>query len=759
MLAGAYALGLLPHLPPMPVFVALTLPATLLYVVLAWQVPLFLVAGFSIMGLAAQAQLDDRLDAGLEGTTLGIIARIDEFPDAGGDSLRMVVRPLHRAGLPARIRLSWVHSGQRPALGETWHLQVSLRRPRGYANPGGFDYAGWLFRQRIGATGYVLAERHNYRIQGARENFIDRLRRRVVRRIGMLLPADAARAVLMAIAVGARQEIGRDQWDLYAATGTSHLMAISGLHIGLAVASATVFCWALVGIFAGRRNIRDIAILCAIVAAGGYAAMSGFAMPARRAFLMALIAVCLLLRRRSFGASTLLATTCLVVFLSDPLAILAPGFMLSFAAVAVLFATARQHVASDIPQPWLRKVHSGIVRTGLMQLALLAGLFPLTVLIFGRITLLAPFVNVLVLPLFNIITVPLALTGSLCDGPFVSLGDSLLRYSHVSIRLILWIVSRAGELEALHFRTTMPPATWIVLLPLTHLLLPAGWPGRRLAWLAVIAVIIYRPPPPPVNCLRYHALDVGQGLAVVLQTHSHVLLFDTGPGFPGGGGAAELVVLPSLVRFGIGRLDKVVVSHPDLDHAGGLRALIGQHEIGEILVGEPLGYLGNAQRRCVAGDGWRWEGVGFAVVHPRNSAAWTGNNASCVLEVSVGAQKLLLTGDIEAPVEVLLRYQGMLGKTHTLFVPHHGSRTSSSAALVNATRPEFAIVSAGYRNRWGFPKAEIVERWRRAGARVVNTATSGAISEQLCAGEPTSGLQQARLVAAKYWHDEVPSRR
>ncbi|MDH3440741.1 MAG: DNA internalization-related competence protein ComEC/Rec2, partial [Gammaproteobacteria bacterium] len=542
------------------------------------------------------------------------------------------------------------------------------------------------------------------------------------------------------------------QWDAYAATGTSHLMAISGLHIGLAASALFLLAWGVSSALPGRRNCRDHALVAALLAAVAYAAMSGFAVPARRACVMVFLAAFVTLRRREISPSILLAMTAAIVFLADPLTLLTPGFKMSFAAVAVLFVIANRHLVIPLSGP-LAKPCAGLLRLSQVQLGLLAGLLPLTVALFERFSAIAPFVNILVLPVFNFVTVPFSIAGALLDGPLSPVGDQFLKAAHQSIELVLAIVSFAAKNDWLSFRTAVPVSWFVLLLPLLQILLPAGWPGRRLVLLAVLAIVTARPKPLPSDCFDYHVLDVGQGLAVVVQTREHALLFDTGPSFQSGNNTAEMVVNPFLQHAGIDRLDVIVVSHGDLDHAGGIQAMIRSTTVGRVLTGEYLPSLGIAQKPCFAGQTWQWDGIDFRVLHPRVATAWQRNNASCVIEISAGKHRLLLTGDIESPVEILLQHRQKFRQSHAVVVPHHGSRTSSSAALVDGTAPAVAIVSASRTNRWGFPREDVVTRWQVAGARVVNTGQAGAISQQLCRDRPPGSLKTARSVHRRYWHD------
>jgi competence protein ComEC len=756
MLSGAYALGIMRSLPADELF----LPFILLLGsvarlnrnhLLAW-----FVLGFAAMWVAAWIVIEDRLDPALQGETIGMVVRVADFPQATGAVLRFDVEPENRPDLPARVRLSWYEPEAAPGLGEVWQLHVRLRRPHGYSNPGGFDYEGWLFRQRIGATGYVVSHTDNQQLRAVPVGRITQFRQQFVNRVSKLLPDDDAAAVLLAVAVGARHRITREQWDRYAITGTIHLMAISGLHIGLAAAGVLLLAWAIFAPFCRRANIRDLALVTALLAAGIYAAVSGLAIPALRAFLMALIAAAAVLSRHKLNAALLIAVPCIVLTVMNPVAIHAPGFKLSFAAVSILLWSLQGHF-HQAPLRGARLVTQAVGnlrRLGLLQLALLTGLFPLTTLIFGRFSLIAPLMNILILPLFNFLTVPFCLMGMVLHGPLQALGDQLLLVAYSSIRMILSLVAFAVELPAV-WAEVVPLhglRVLIALLPVVYVVFPAGWPGRKLAWVAMIAILLYRPPAPPPGCLDYHVLDVGQGLAVVLRAAAHTVLFDTGPSFRSGSSTAELVIIPFLKSRGIGRLDTLVVSHADQDHAGGAATIASQFAIGTTFVGEIMPGLGLQQTSCSTAAAWTADGVRFRFLHPAPHAAWQGNNSSCVLEVVTGRHKLLLTGDIESPVEAMLLQNGLIGPANTVIVPHHGSRTSSSPDFVSSLKPQFAIVSAGFGNRWGFPKTDIVRRWEHAGARVLETATSGAIGQRMCADDGVARLSRERPQSRKYWH-------
>jgi competence protein ComEC len=301
---------------------------------------------------------------------------------------------------------------------------------------------------------------------------------------------------------------------------------------------------------------------------------------------------------------------------------------------------------------------------------------------------------------------------------------------------------------------TIAGATWFVAwLPVIWTIAPPGFPGRRLALIAALAVVLQKPPAPAPRCLAMTVLDVGQGLAITLRTQQRMLVYDTGPSFRSGSDTGALVVVPYLRSLGARRVDMLVVSHTDIDHAGGAGSLLERFPAVEIFAGEPVRTIVQRQIHCRMGQTWLWDGVRFAFLNPADYALATGNDASCVLEIGVGEHRLLLTGDIEMPLENFLLRNAILDATDIVVVPHHGSRTSSGPGFVERLRPAIAIVSAGHDNRWGLPKEDVVARWRTAGARVLNTATSGAISLKLCPGPQPIVVDEHRVRHRRYWNE------
>ena len=700
-----------------------------------WHALVFFLAGAGLFLAAALPIIDSRLAHEFEGDSILTEVTVIDFPKHSGASVSLLLRPLNDARLPQRLRVSWFEPPQALFPGEVWQMELRLRRPRGSSNSGVFDYETWLFREGIGAVGYVVPGKRNQRLGVARLSPIQRFRADFVKRTRMAIDDRQLAAVLVAIAIGTRHLLSPEQWQRYASTGTSHLMAISGLHVGLAGASAYLLVSAFLAATGVRRCNRDIAIGGALCLAALYVAVSGFAVPARRALLMLSLAALALLRRRQLRAAPLLSTACFVIVLLDPLSTMSPGFKLSFAAVALLL--------------WLGKRFeqgSGAVRQLVsLQFVLLAGLAPLTVPIFHRVALFAPLVNLAAVPVFSFITVPATLLSAVLEWRF------LFTIAALSVD---WVERLIGLVASLPLADTHVAGSGLQLAPLLLLAFawaaaPPGWPGRTVAWLALVGILTCRPEPPPFGCAEVTVMDVGQGLAVSVRTQGHVLLYDTGPSYRGGSSAAERVVIPALKMQGVSRINTVVVSHGDLDHAGGLAPIRAAMSVGETWHSDP----GAEERRCRRGLGWEWDGIHFRFLHPGADAAGGRNDGSCVLLVAAGRHRLLLTGDIETGAESELVQLDLLDKADIVTVPHHGSQTSSSLPFVHRLAPRYAIVTAGFGNRWGFPRQDIVSRWQSQSATVLETATSGAIGMSLCQRSGASRVRLQRELQRRFWYE------
>jgi competence protein ComEC len=719
--------------------------------------PGFVVLGFILFMQAGQGIVDDRLDRAFAGDSLLTLVRIVDFPKKTGSSVVMLVEPLDDRRLPPRSRVSWFEPPLSPSIGDVWQFELRLKKPRALSNPGVFDIEAWLFRQKIHATGYVVSGKRNHRLQTGTESAIDGFRRRFVARAALAAESPEVSAVLAAVAVGARHQITRTQWNRYALSGTSHLMAISGLHVGLAATVAFLLARASIGVLRIGGNAQIGAIVIGALAAAAYAIVSGFGVPAQRSLLMLLVFACAVVRRRQIEPLAAVSVAASSVFVLNPVATMTPGFNLSFAAVVLLLWLARCRKSTAEVRTFFCRAKNIVRQLVIMQVFLLFGLMPLTVFIFQRVAFLATPVNLVAVPLFSLVTVPFTLAGLAVGEAYGRLGRVALRIAAVSVE---WLESLIDRVVRLPFADITVAEVGgygylAVLLPIAWVVLPKGWPGRPVALLAVVALLLRAPEPPGRACVDAHVLDVGQGLAVVLQTRRSTLVFDTGVSFRGGGSVAEHVVVPFLKSRGIRRVDRLIVSHADIDHSGGVRPIHEYAEVGAMFVGEPLRDNELPSSACAAGQSWTIDDVNFRILHPQRASPRAGNNSSCVVLVEVGGHGLLLTGDIEADAERELIEENGLIPVDVVLVPHHGSLTSSSAAFVDAVSPLVAIVSAGYGNRWGFPKERVSLRWQAAGAEMLNTATAGSISLRLCAADGLRAVRMDRYERRRFWRDDA----
>jgi competence protein ComEC len=770
---GSWWLQRLAHLPPWQW--SLLLPVLLVLAVRygRWRLPVFIAVGFLWAAAVGHWMLTGALDSDLEGKDVVVEGTIASLPETDQAHSRFQFQP---QGLwldgkaktpPGRLLLSWYGKVPPLRVGEVWRLQVRLKRPHGFMNPGGFDYEAWLFRQGIRAKGYVRSGRgaagQNRRLQAAQGRHpIDGLRQWLRAQLATVLADRPQRGLVTALAIGDRQDISRAQWTVLTRTGTNHLMAISGLHIGL-VAGLAFFLgrwlWSRRPRAALRWPAPKAGAVLALLAATAYALLAGLSVPTQRALVMVAVVMLGLLLQRRLRPSTLLATALLVVLMADPLAVLAPGFWLSFAAVTVILLG----MGGRVGQPGLLGMGERVGRPGLwwrwgrVQWLVALGLLPLLLWLFQKASLVSPLANLVAVPWVSLVTVPLTLTGTLLLPLLPFLAKGLLVLSSESLDLLWGLLAWLSHFDLAQWHQTLPPA-WAVVCAVMGagwLLTPRGLPARWLGVVWLLPLFVARPAPLAAGEAEFTLLDVGQGLAAVVQTRSHVVVFDTGPRFRSGFNTGEAVVAPFLRARGIGRVDLLVVSHGDNDHRGGVPGLVAEMPVTHMESSVPQLLSAFAAAPCVAGEHWQWDGVRFAMLHPGRRhfrGDGKGNNRSCVLRVDAGDDSVLLSGDIERGAErYLVNTMPAALDADVLVVPHHGSRTSSSAGFVTAVAPRFALFPVGYRNRYGFPKPQIVARYRRHGARLLDTARHGAIDLHLGGATGVHLDETYRQAAAHYW--------
>jgi len=511
-------------------------------------------------------------------------------------------------------------------------------------------------------------------------------------------------------------------------TGTSHLLAISGLHVGM-VAGLVFFIarqgWSLLG-DPQRWPAPRVAAACSIIAALAYALLAGFQVPAQRALVMVSLWMLAVMWTGRPDPWRVWSLALLAVLLMDPFSVAAPGFWLSFAAVALICQLSLG-----------RHGQIGRLRRLLgVQFGLLLGLAPLQWLLFQQLSISAPFANLIAIPWIGLLVVPVMLAGMLLLPLSSVVGDWLLSLSAYSLSILWWLLEQLAGLPVNLWQSPAVSAGWMLLfgLGIVIVLLPGAFRLAPVGIMLLLPVFWLQPERPARGDVWFTLLDVGQGLAAVAETSNHVLVYDSGPAFRSGFNTGDAVLVPYLVNQGYRHIDRLVISHADNDHIGGAHSLFERMDIFSISSGEPGEFDWAQSKQCLAGQRWVWDQVQFEYLAP--FTAGEGNNSSCVLRIETAAGRvLLLTGDIERSVErQLLEQHARRLAADILVAPHHGSRTSSTDGFVNAVHPEYVLFPVGYRNRFGFPKPDVLARYREIGARTLDTATDGAVSIRLEAG-------------------------
>jgi len=779
-----------------------------------------MVVGVGWAAWRAEARLGEWLDPALAGLDQIVDGSVAGLPDAAAHGTRFLFSVeggqsgTETAGgrdgvarrLPTRLLLTWrgpPETVEKLEPGQRYRLTVRLRRPRGLANPHGFDYAYWLLGEGVSATGYV---RHAQALpQDASPSLsirIARWRARLRDHLRDALPPDARYgAVLVALVIGDQRGIAQADWDVFRRTGISHLVSISGLHItmisGAAAALAGMLWCRSFGI--GRLLRRPLplvwpaqkaALVVAVMTALGYGLIAGMQIPALRTVTMLAVAAVALWSGRAPPPTVVLAWAAGVAVAIDPWAVMSPGFWLSFGAVAVIFLSTRddaareredhQAVASQRGRKgWLTRVGMALADAARTQWAVTIGLVPLTLLLFGQVSVVSGLANAVAIPVVSLLVTPLALASAILPTGWAA---PLLWIAHVALD---WLVSGLAWLAAPSWAVWEaahpgPIATGLALVGVVVLIIPrpavaqgvSGTPivPRWLGGLLMVPMLAAGREPIGEGEMRVTALDVGQGAAVLVETRHHALLYDTGPAYGSGASAGGQVIVPFLRARGVQRLDTLMVSHEHADHAGGAADVLQAVPVARGLTAEgpgnvPLPALGDgrAWQPCTRGDAWRWDGVDFEILHPSEDDLARGrlsaNGRSCVLRVATAQRSVLLTGDIGEAEERRLIGEGRARQVRAdfLLVPHHGSGTSSHAGFLRAVRPEVAVFQLGFANRHRHPREDVWQRYGRADVARYRTDETGAVSIVTRGNhyEVAAYRQQQR----RYWRDAPPAPR
>ncbi len=754
LLVGVLMVQWLPALPPRNVAPALMLAAFLL----GWRCPRVRWLACVLLGIAwaiwrGGGAMQARLPHVLEGRDLWVVGSMVDLPLVRPEASRFTLRVDHASveGKPVdfrgRVTVSWYQGAPalRPCM--RWQLLLRLKRPRGLRNPDGADSERSALERGIVATGYVRDDPANTPSAGSYW-CVDRLRDAVARGIAARVSDPHDAALLQAFSVGDTRGLTSEDWEVARANGVSHLIAISGFHVGVAAVFGVwmvLLGYALWPRFGLRLPRLQAQAGCALLVAAAYCAMAGFGLPTVRTLLMiGVVTLARCSRRGSSGAQSL-ALALMAILLVDPLAVLAAGFWLSFVGVAFLMLCLQAKGRGV--RAFLHELSAG-------QLVMTVALLPLTLWFFGQASLVGALSNLIAVPLVSFVIVPCALIGMLLLGACPPLAAPVLWLAAKMVHAQWWLLQQMATWPGAHWYlpTVQAYALLLALIGSLWLFLPRGVPLRWLGMLLFVPLLWPPRPARPEGAFQVWVLDVGQGLSVLLRTREHALLYDTGARYPSGFDLGEAVVLPSIHALGIDRLDVLMISHGDNDHAGGADTVAAAFPLARRYAGEPARLHVSAEQ-CVAGQSWQWDDVRFRVLNPARDGTGRDNDSSCVLLVEGRGGRLLLTGDISSRVEPQVAAAIGPGPSPILLVPHHGSKTSSEAAFIATVQPPLAIVSAGWHNRFGHPHPTVVARYAQAGVPLLNTAESGAVELAFEPGSAPRVVARWRLLIRRYWRE------
>jgi competence protein ComEC len=765
--AGAAVLQTRAALPDATTMAALSMAAVLAGCLRRWwgSAVAGALAGFCWAALLATLAISHELARTDEGRDITLVGTIDSLPYRFEQGVRFNFAVEQGMQVPPRVALAWygptpvgdVHPGER------WQLTVRLQRPHGNANPYGFDYEVWLLEQGIRATGYVRPGTGDGRIDGfvwSLSNVVEHCRDTLRARIEHALAGKPYAGVIVALVVGDQRAIDQPDWQVFNRTGVGHLISISGLHITMV---AGLFAMLVSSLW--RRSFftraqlplrlpaQKAGALAGALAALVYVLLAGFGVPAQRTLYMLCVVAAALWCGRITSVSHVLSTALGVVVLLDPWAVLAPGFWLSFGAVAMILYAGAGRVG-----PAAQGLAGALKQGAHMQYVVTVGLVPLTMLLFSQFSLASPLANAIAIPLISLVVTPLSLVGSLLPA---ALATPVLTLAHA---VVAFLAAVLGWMSSWPFAVWSAPVPqpWVfcfAVIGTVWMLAPRGWPRRWLGAVAWLPLLGGQATHPPARQVAVTAFDVGQGMALLIETSGHRLLYDTGPLYAPGSNGGNRVILPYLKARGIGTLDAMVVSHSDVDHAGGALAVLDTMPVGWVTSSlwdeHPIVAASRRHIRCVAGQSWQWDGVMFDMLQP-SLASYANpelkpNARGCTLRIRTAGGTILLAADIEAAQEaaLVLGARAQLG-ADVLLAPHHGSGTSSTPEFLRAVHPRLAVFQVGYRNRYRHPKREVYERYGTLGIERIRTDESGAVLLDSASGFTPLRYRQEH---ARYWYD------
>ncbi len=733
--------------------------------------------GFNYADWRAEARMNNELPRDWEGRdveVVGIVASLPVLNDRGTRFEFDIERiTTEGAKLPPHVSLAWYVDRPRKGMdavlppdikpGERWQFVVRLRRPHGTLNPHGYDFEAYALEQNIRATGYIRVQKAAPEANRKRDDFaggftarVDRLRYQIRERMNAALEDKPYRGVLVALAIGEQTAIPADEWKVFWRTGVGHLISISGLHITMFASMfymLSFLIWARIPALALRLPAQRAAVLAGALAALSYSLIAGFSVPTQRTlFMLSAVAIALWMGRAT-SATRMLSWALLAVLLFDPWAVLAPGFWLSFGAVASIFYVTA-HRTGQL---------STLKGAALTQVAVTLGLLPMTLALFQEVSLVSPIANAFAIPLVSLVVVPITLLGAVLPFDFLlTLAHEIMAWCYAALA---WLAETPSAVWQSH-----APQPWAVVLALigcAWMLLPRGAGPRWLGAAFVLPMFLILPPAPKSGEVWITLLDVGQGLATVVRTANHTLVYDTGPRYNPDVDSGNRIVVPYLRGEGIRALDALIVTHADEDHSGGAKSIIDTRNPKWVMTSmdrtndKNIETLKNAAEviRCDMRDSWHWDGIDFDILHPtKDDYAEENrktNDLGCVLKIIAPGGTVLMTADVEkkSETEMIERDADAL-KADVLVVPHHGSKTSSTEAFLDAVKPKIALIPVGYRNRFRHPHPDVMVRYAERGIKVYRTDEAGALTMKLGVSPDTKiEVKSYRLERSRYWID------
>jgi len=639
------------------------------------------------------------------------------------------------------------------ATGEVWRFKLKLKRINSVMSPGSFDLETWAFQQGISAAASIIPSNLNSRIKYASSLLSwDQLREMISIKLVSAISHKSSLALVSALVIGDRRYMSKADWQLLQDTGTAHLVAISGLHISLIAGLGYLIAswlWSRSYILTNWLAAPKFGCVFAFIFAYIYSGLAGFSLPTVRALLMLSVFLLFTLQSRPMSGYHRLLAAIVVVIIFDPFVLLSVSLYLSFAAVACLLMINKMRAFNVAWKNYLQ-----------WQLYIIIFLMPLSLFFFSSYSLIAPVANLISIPIFSFILVPLCLLATLFL--FIAPPVALFLFSLIEqlSRFYFLVLQSLERFNFTGFNVAINNP-WLLVLVCMAVLILLYAPLRRLKVVAcflIVPIFFVFNNEIKAGQFKLTVFDVGQGLAIFIQTRRHKLLYDTGPGYPSGFNRGDSVILPYFNYYQIKNIDQIIVSHFDMDHSGGLNALLTTEalNVGSVISSEKPTYFKHKLKLCTRGQVWYWDKVRFEILHPKfHWLEKNRNNRSCMLKISVGKFAVIIPGDVDKNVERRLVYAN-IDSSHlqasVLIVPHHGSLNSSSFEFLVAVNPKLALCSMGFKNRYGFPRPKLMERYKKQGINFMTTVDEGTMEFIFDENEGVTHHQSWRPKFRRFWH-------